>query len=132
MRAIAGYGGTPIVALALALSPHVFVRPGELRQAEWAEFDSDAAVWRIPAARMKKRREHVVPLSRQATAILVDRYENPPYRLNHLKAIQAPTVILQGEADPIVPVAAAKELAAQIPGQTYGSFLVSATTHRLP
>lgn len=70
LRAIAGYGGTPIVALALALSPHVFVRPGELRQAEWAEFDFDAAVWRIPAARMKKRREHVVPLSRQATAIL--------------------------------------------------------------
>jgi len=52
------------------LSPHVFVRPGELRQAEWSEIDVDAAVWRIPAARMKQRREHVVPLSRQSLAIL--------------------------------------------------------------
>lgn len=69
LRAIDSYSGTPIVRLALALSPHVFVRPGELRQAEWAEIDVDAAVWRIPAARMKKRREHVVPLSRQALAI---------------------------------------------------------------
>ena len=56
--------------LALALSPHVFVRPGELRQAEWGEIDVEAKVWRIPAARMKKRREHVVPLSRQALAVL--------------------------------------------------------------
>lgn len=70
LRAIASYSGTPVVAFALALSPHVFVRPGELRQAEWAELDFDAAVWRIPAIRMKKRREHVVPLSLQATAIL--------------------------------------------------------------
>jgi integrase len=70
LRAIDGYSGTPIVRLALTLSPHVFVRPGELRQAEWREIDFDAAIWRIPAARMKKRREHVVPLSRQALAIL--------------------------------------------------------------
>ena len=45
------------------------VRPGELRQAEWSEIDFDAAIWRIPAARMKQRREHVVPLSRQSLAI---------------------------------------------------------------
>lgn len=70
LRAIDGYSGTPVVRLALALAPHVFVRPGELRQAEWAEFDFDACVWRIPAARMKQRREHVVPLARQALAIL--------------------------------------------------------------
>jgi integrase len=70
LRAIDVYTGTPVTRLALALSPHVFVRPGELRQAEWSEFDMDAAVWRIPATRMKKRREHVVPLSRQALAIL--------------------------------------------------------------
>ena len=70
LRAIDGYSGMPITRLALALSPHVFVRPGELRQAEWNEFDLDANVWRIPATRMKKRREHVVPLSRQALAIL--------------------------------------------------------------
>ena len=70
LRAIDSYSGTSLTRLALALSPHVFVRPGELRQAEWSEFDFDANVWRIPAARMKKRREHVVPLSRQALAIL--------------------------------------------------------------
>lgn len=72
MRAIDDYSGLAVTRLALALSPHVFVRPGELRQAEWAEIDFDAAVWRIPAARMKKRREHAVPLSRQALAILAE------------------------------------------------------------
>jgi integrase len=72
LRAIDGYSGLPVTRLALALSPHVFVRPGELRQAEWSEIDIDAAIWRIPAARMKKRREHVVPLSRQAVAILAE------------------------------------------------------------
>ena len=67
LRAIAGYTGQPITRIALlALAPHVFVRPGELRQAEWSEIDFDAAVWRIPAGRMKQRREHVVPLSRQS------------------------------------------------------------------
>lgn len=46
------------------------MRPGELRQAEWSEFDLDAGVWLIPADRMKMRAEHLVPLSRQALAIL--------------------------------------------------------------
>lgn len=72
LRAINEYGGQPLTRLALLLSPHVFLRPGELRQAEWSEIDFEAAVWKIPAARMKKRREHVVPLSRQALAILRD------------------------------------------------------------
>ena len=70
MRAIEAYHGQPSTRFALALLPHVFVRPGELRQAEWSEIDFDAAVWRIPAERMKKRREHAVPLSRQSLAIL--------------------------------------------------------------
>jgi integrase len=70
MRAIDGFEGHPTTIWALRLAPHVFVRPGELRHAEWAEIDLDAAVWRIPAARMKMRREHVVPLSTQAIAIL--------------------------------------------------------------
>ncbi|WP_037281585.1 tyrosine-type recombinase/integrase [Rubellimicrobium mesophilum] len=72
LRAIDAYSGQPITRLALALSPHVFVRPGELRQAEWSEFDFDAAVWRIPSKRMKMRREHVIPLSRQSLAILME------------------------------------------------------------
>jgi len=70
LRAIDSYGGQPVTRLALALSPHVFVRPGELRQAEWTEIDFDLAIWRIPTSRMKKRREHVVPLSRQSLEIL--------------------------------------------------------------
>lgn len=70
MRAIAGYEGQPMTQLALRLAPHVFVRPGELRQAEWSEIDFDAAVWKIAASKMKMREPHVVPLSRQAVGIL--------------------------------------------------------------
>ncbi len=70
LRNIDGYEGLPLTKLALQLSPLVFVRPGELRRAEWSEIDLDGAVWRIPAAKMKAREEHVVPLSRQAVAIL--------------------------------------------------------------
>lgn len=70
LRAIDAYTGAPVTRLALQLLAHVFVRPGELRQARWSEFDLDAKVWKIPAARMKKRREHVVPLSTQAVAIV--------------------------------------------------------------
>ena len=70
LRAIDGYSGQSITALALKLAPLVFVRPGELRGAEWAEFDLDGAEWRIPAARMKMGEQHIVPLSRQAVTIL--------------------------------------------------------------
>jgi integrase len=69
LRAIEDYDGNSTTKLALRLAPHVFVRPGELRHAEWTEIDFDAAVWRIPAEKMKMRQEHVVPLSRQALAI---------------------------------------------------------------
>lgn len=70
LRNIDGYEGLPLTKLALQLSPLVFVRPGELRRAEWAEIDLEGAVWRIPSAKMKARMEHVVPLSSQAVAIL--------------------------------------------------------------
>lgn len=72
LRAIDGFEGHPTTRWALQLAPHVFVRPGELRQAEWAEIDLDAAIWRIPSSRMKMKREHVVPLSAQSVAILRD------------------------------------------------------------
>src|SRR3546814_4245735 len=55
---------------ALKLTPHVFQRPGELRQMEWTEIDFAKAVWTLPAANMKMRQPHAVPLSRQALAIL--------------------------------------------------------------
>ena len=70
MRAIQGYTGHPVTALALKLAPLVFVRPGELRAAEWSEFDLENAEWRIPGPRMKMGEPHLVPLSRQALVIL--------------------------------------------------------------
>lgn len=66
LRAIDGYSGSPITLIALKLSALLFARPGELRKAEWSEIDFDAAIWRVPAAKMKGRVEHVAPLSRQA------------------------------------------------------------------
>lgn len=74
LRAIDAYSGQPVTRIALALSPHVFVSPGELRQAEWAELDLDAAMWRIPAARMKKRRESAWPMHQESkTAVRLQR-----------------------------------------------------------
>lgn len=72
LRAIDGYEGAWITRCALRLAPLVFVRPGELRQAQWAEFDFEKSEWRIPATRMKMRVQHIVPLSTQAVAILRD------------------------------------------------------------
>jgi integrase len=70
LRAIDGYGGTLGVLSALKLAPLVFVRPGELRKAQWSEFDLDDAMWVIPAERMKMAEKHFVPLSEQAVAVL--------------------------------------------------------------
>lgn len=70
LRALEGYQGQPMTGWALRLAPLVFVRPGELRHAEWSEIDLEAGAWVIPAAKMKMGRDHVVPLSSQAIAIL--------------------------------------------------------------
>lgn len=72
LRALDSYKGSFVVKCALQLAPLVFVRPGELRQAEWAEIDLDAAEWNIPAERMKMKQAHLVPLSDQAVVILRD------------------------------------------------------------
>lgn len=69
MRAIEGYTGHALTLYALRLSAHLFVRPGELRKSEWAEFDFDRAVWNIPAEKMKMRRPHRVPLSTQVMSL---------------------------------------------------------------
>lgn len=69
LRAIDGYSGTFVTKCALQLSPMLFVRPGELRHAQWQEIDLGKAIWRIPAHKMKKRREHLVPLPTQAVMI---------------------------------------------------------------
>lgn len=70
LRAIDGYIGTYSTRYALRLAPMLFVRPSELRKAEWCEFNLDKAEWRIPATRMKMKTLHIVPLSTQAVAIL--------------------------------------------------------------
>jgi integrase len=72
LRAIDGYTGHFVTAFALKLAPQFFVRPGELRHAEWTEFDLDAnePQWRIPANKMKMGEQHIVPLSEQAIALL--------------------------------------------------------------
>jgi len=70
LRAIEAFEGHPNTKAALRLLPHVFVRPGELRHAEWSDFDFDKALWTIPPHKTKMRRAHTIPLSRQALAIL--------------------------------------------------------------
>lgn len=70
LRAIDGYSGAFVTRCALKLAPLVFLRPKELRHAEWSEINFEAAEWRIPAEKMKMRNPHVIPLSRQALEIL--------------------------------------------------------------
>ena len=72
LRAIEAFSGAPVTIAALRIAPHVFVRPGELRHAEWTEFDLKDAVWNLPPAKMKARRQHAVPLSKQVREMLVD------------------------------------------------------------
>ena len=72
LRSVSGYQGSPETCAALQLLALTFVRPGELRSAEWSEFDLDGALWSIPAGKMKMRRPHRVPLAPQAVAILRD------------------------------------------------------------
>ncbi len=90
LRAIDGYEGTPVAKSALKLAPLVFVRPGELRHAEWIEIDLDNAEWRILAEKMKMKDPHIVPLSSQAVEVLCEilpitgqgRYVFPSVRTN--------------------------------------------------
>ena len=70
LRAIEGFTGAFTTRCALRLAALVFVRPGELRHAEWTELDLEKAEWRIPADKMKMKEQHIVPLSAQAVAIL--------------------------------------------------------------
>jgi integrase len=70
LRAIDAFDGSFVVKCALRIAPLVFVRPGELRKAEWSEIDLEAATWNIPGEKMKMKQAHIVPLSRQVVAIL--------------------------------------------------------------
>lgn len=70
LRAIEGFTGGFVTRCALRLAPMVFVRPGELRHAEWREINFERGEWRIPAGKMKMREQHIVPLSDQAIEVL--------------------------------------------------------------
>ena len=91
LRAIDEFQGHFVIQCALKLSPLFFVRPGELRRAEWCEFNLPDAVWTIPEERMKMKEKHIVPLSKQAIAILKElhqfsgegRYLFPSIRTNN-------------------------------------------------
>jgi integrase len=78
LRAIDGYHGDPSTKLAMKLAPILFQRPGEIAGMRWDELDLDGAVWRVPAGRKKERREHHVPLPRQAVEILIEAKEISP------------------------------------------------------
>lgn len=72
LRDIDAYQGGFVTRCAMKLAPLLFVRPGELRRAEWSEFNLEANEWRIPASKMKARALHIVPLAPQAMAILAE------------------------------------------------------------
>ncbi|MCK9296124.1 MAG: tyrosine-type recombinase/integrase [Desulfobulbaceae bacterium] len=72
LRAIDTYRGSFVTLCALKLAPLLFVRPGELRHAEWSEIDLDRAEWRIPAEKMKMKNPHIVPLSSQAVDLFLE------------------------------------------------------------
>jgi integrase len=92
LRSIDDYEGTPEVRAALKLMALTFVRPGELRNAFWSEFDLEAGLWAIPAGRMKMRRAHRVPLAPQTVAILKGLHAN---ELNRYAVAAARYVIVQ-------------------------------------
>jgi integrase len=74
LNAINNYQGYFATKCALQLAPLLFVRPGELRHAEWSEFNFETAEWRIPAEKMKMRKIHIVPLAKQVVSILQELY----------------------------------------------------------
>jgi integrase len=93
LRAIDGFDGQPTTRAALRLAPLVFVRPGELRHAEWKELDFDKAEWIIPAQKMKMRRPHRVPLSRQAIDIITELREfsgSGPWLFPSVRSVMRP------------------------------------------
>lgn len=100
LRDIEGYQGAFVTKCALRLAPLVFLRPTELRHAEWSEIDFTKAEWRIPASKMKMKAMHIVPLSAQALAILLEiqpltgqgRYVFPSVRSNN-RAMSENTVL---------------------------------------
>ncbi len=90
LRTIDTYTGQEATRMALRLSAHLFVRPGELRQAEWSEIDFEKAVWIIPIEKMKMRRPHKVPLSRQVLAMFEELREVSGHRQHLFPCMGSP------------------------------------------
>ncbi len=90
LKTMDGYTGQAVTRMALRLSPHLFVRPGELRQAEWTEIDVEKAVWSIPAERMKMRRPHRVSLSRQVLEMIAELREITGHRKHLFPCMGSP------------------------------------------
>ncbi len=93
MRKVMAYEGTTVTRFAMQLMALTFVRTSELIGARWSEVDLDEALWRIPAGRMKKRRPHIVPLSKQAIEVL-----------RYLREISTGELLFPGERDHDVPM----------------------------
>ena len=100
LRNLEAYEGRPETRIGLRLLALTFVRPGELRAAEWSEFDLETPEWRIPAERMKMGDEHVVPLSRQAVEALNELHSLTgggrylfPNQSNHEKCMSENTML---------------------------------------
>ncbi|MES1985151.1 MAG: integrase arm-type DNA-binding domain-containing protein [Pseudomonadota bacterium] len=94
LRTIDDYDGHPLTRTALRILAHVFVRPGELRWAEWKEFDIEKRIWTIPAHKMKMRRPHAVPLTHQVIAMLGEIEHDAsysPFLFPSLRATDRPT-----------------------------------------
>ncbi|MCL7751061.1 integrase arm-type DNA-binding domain-containing protein [Guyparkeria hydrothermalis] len=91
LRAIEGFPGQKQVRAALQLAPMLMVRPGELRGAEWSEVDLETATWTIPAEKMKMREDHIVPLPRQAEAILRSLLVITGHRQHVFPGVRSPT-----------------------------------------
>ena len=90
LRTIDTYTGQETTRMALRLSAHLFVRPGELRQAEWSEIDFEKAVWIMPIEKMKMRRPHKVPLSRQVLAMFEELREVSGHRQHLFPCMGSP------------------------------------------
>jgi len=90
LQALDGYQGTPVVRAALKLAPLTFVRPGELRKAEWTEINFEKAEWRIPAERMKMKSDHIVPLSKQSLEVLKEIHPLTGHRKNVFPNARSP------------------------------------------
>lgn len=93
MRKVMAYEGSTVTRFALQLMALTFVRTTELIAARWDEFDLEAGQWRIPASRMKKRRQHIVPLSRQALEVL-----------GYLREVSRGDLLFPGERDHDAPM----------------------------